>query len=169
MQEKWQILINYPNYSISSFGRIKNKTKILKPFFSFGYKRIRLYCNKEYKYYSIHRLVAEYFIPNPENKPEVNHIDGNSLNNTDNNLEWVTRSENQKHAFKIGLNRSALKNGKKTRFKKGYLPYNKRINPKTIIDLYHKGYSINQIAYKMNCCIGSVYKYLKKENICLKK
>jgi len=51
----------------------------------------------------MHRLIAQTFIPNPENKREVNHIDGNKLNNDVSNLEWVTSSENQKHAFRIGL------------------------------------------------------------------
>lgn len=55
----------------------------------------------------IHRLVATTFIPNPNNKPEVNHIDGNKENNNVTNLEWVTKSENGFHAYRIGLNHKA--------------------------------------------------------------
>lgn len=63
--------------------------------------------------YRIHRLVAELFIPNPECKPEVNHIDGNTENNHYSNLEWVTSSENHKHAYNNGL--ISLDNARKAR------------------------------------------------------
>lgn len=69
-----------------------------------GYKRISFKGQDGIlKTFSIHRLVAETFIPNPENKPEVNHIDGDKTNNNHWNLEWVTSSENQIHAFETGL------------------------------------------------------------------
>lgn len=95
-------------YQVSDFGRIKSlkfmKEKILKlKKTSGGYLHVLLYKDGKNKDHRAHRLVAQSFIPNPENKPEVNHIDGNKENNNINNLEWVTGTENKKHAYKIGL------------------------------------------------------------------
>ncbi|QWV94881.1 HNH endonuclease [Geomonas oryzisoli] len=67
------------------------------------YIRVKLSCNGEDDLYYVHRLVAETYIPNPECKPMVNHIDGDKTNNRIENLEWVTRLENQIHAFETGL------------------------------------------------------------------
>lgn len=73
-----------------------------------GYSTVCI--SKDKKVYSkkIHRLIAEMFIPNPENKPEVNHIDGNKANNNISNLEWCTKSENTKHAYAAGLRVSKI-------------------------------------------------------------
>lgn len=73
-----------------------------------GYTRvyIRDKSTNKRKDYKLHRLVAEYFIKNPKNLPCVNHIDGNKMNNKIENLEWVTHSENNIHAYKTGLNHS---------------------------------------------------------------
>lgn len=68
-----------------------------------GYYRIRIYQNEERRTCKVHRLVAEAFIPNPENRPEVNHINGNKTDNRAENLEWVTAHENARHAYKAGL------------------------------------------------------------------
>lgn len=69
-----------------------------------GYLMVNIYYNHSWHLVSVHRIVALMFIPNPLNKPEVNHIDGNKLNNSVSNLEWVTHQENVIHATKTGLN-----------------------------------------------------------------
>lgn len=68
-----------------------------------GYVYIFLMKDNKSKNFRLHRLVAEAFIPNPENKLQVNHKDGNKLNNNINNLEWCNQSENEKHAYNKGL------------------------------------------------------------------
>lgn len=102
---------NYENYSVSNFGRIKNNKKdlILKQSkTSMGYLTVVLY-NKNAisirnsgKKIAVHRLVALYFV-NGDTSLIVNHIDGNKENNHYKNLEWVTHSENNKHAYRLGL------------------------------------------------------------------
>jgi len=78
-----------------------------------GYARVELFSNGSGRKFSVHRLVATAFVPNPHNKPQVNHIDGNKLNNAASNLEWVTQSENQKHAYAIGLQKGHHVSGRK--------------------------------------------------------
>lgn len=70
---------------------------------SSGYKHLALHDGNKAKYFMVHRLLAMAFIPNPRNLEQVNHIDGDKTNNSLDNLEWVSRSDNVKHAFKIGL------------------------------------------------------------------
>ena len=103
--EEWKQIPNLP-YEISSLGKIRNlQGKVLKTYVqNSGYEQIKINYQGLHIHKSIHRLVAEAFIPNPLNRPYVNHIDGNKLNNTVNNLEWCTNSENILHARKTGLN-----------------------------------------------------------------
>lgn len=83
-----------------------------------GYYHISFCKNNKCKTFNIYRLIAINFIPNPENKPQVNHIDGNKLNNHVNNLEWCTRSENMQHAWKLDLYKNSRKATKKYKSKK---------------------------------------------------
>ena len=108
LDEKWKTIKDFPNYSISNFGKVKNnKTKqaLKQCFNSGGYLLVCLYFRKKRKKrtFLIHRLVAEAFIGLCPKDKEVNHIDGNKANPYVGNLEYVTRSQNLKHAFEIGL------------------------------------------------------------------
>lgn len=110
MQEEWKDVVGFEQYfKISSFGRLfsKRSNKILKQNIRKD-KRVTVATiiggrGGKTKCFKIHRLVAEAFIPNPENKPQVNHKDGNPSNNFLDNLEWVSGSENIRHAIDTGL------------------------------------------------------------------
>ena len=114
MEEIWKPVKNNPNYEVSSFGRVKSiaRTVVYSDgrVFSYpsvvlktqtdcnGYVRVSIGNKKALK---VHRLVAEAFLENNQSFPEVNHIDGNKQNNNVNNLEWVSRSNNMYHRYRI--------------------------------------------------------------------
>ena len=109
--EKWRVISDFPNYSISNFGNVMNvKTnKIMKLCNKAGYYNIGLTSENNKKTFKVHRLVALAFIENLENKLEVNHKDKNKLNNNVSNLEWMTRTENNIHrceGLKIKCNKN---------------------------------------------------------------
>ena len=108
----------YPNYFVTEEGLVfSSKTKKnLKPSFDQqGYARVGIYIgNYKTKTIKVHRLIAETFIDNPLNKKDVNHINGIKSDNRVENLEWCTRSENIKHAFRTGL--SKISDNQKNRF-----------------------------------------------------
>ena len=96
INEKWKDIEGYTGlYQISTLGNIKNTRSgnLLRPQNARGYLRVKLHKHGEFDNIPVHRLVAQAFIPNPENKPQVNHIDEDKTNNTVDNLEWVTAKE----------------------------------------------------------------------------
>jgi predicted RNA-binding protein with PIN domain len=97
--EVWKQIEDYEKYEVSNLGKVRNcKTnRVLKAYNRGGYYCVGLSKQSKISTYDIHRLVAIAFILNPENKPQVNHKDKNSLNNNVNNLEWVTNKENSIH------------------------------------------------------------------------
>lgn len=112
MEEIWKDIEGYEGlYQVSNLGRVRSlprrttKGKILKTFIDYaGYEIVTL-CNTNKKNpsckFRVHRLVAQAFITNPNELPQVNHIDGNKLNNSAENLEWVTAKENINHRYNV--------------------------------------------------------------------
>lgn len=122
--EIWKDINGYEGYyQISNKGNVRSLDRfdgvhdrqgtIIKPHMKHnGYLQVGLRKHNTRKWLAIHRLVAIHFIENPDNKPQVNHIDGNKQNNNVENLEWVTAKENQNHATRIGL-RNNMPKGEK--------------------------------------------------------
>ena len=113
--EKWKKIDGYDLYLVSNKGRVKSindkgnwgNGRILKIIVrKSGYCVVNLWSynpERKMKQHRVHKLVAEAFIPNPDGKPLINHIDGNKENNCADNLEWCTHSENMQHSYKNKL------------------------------------------------------------------
>ena len=103
--EKWAEISENSNYMVSNTGRIRrvgsDKDHSVRD--KNGYLTVDLYRDGKRSTRRVHRLVAQEFVSNPDNKPEVSHKDGNKHNNAFTNLEWATKKENCKHAWKYGL------------------------------------------------------------------
>lgn len=152
--EQWKQINGFGGiYYISNTGQVQSLhpcrplPKILKLHkYNSGYLMAPLKCDSKSYLKTVHRLVAGAFIPNPENKPCVNHIDGNKLNNRVENLEWCTHKENMRHGFNTGLykirvgeenHRSKITESEVREIRLSKLPYKQlarkyNLNPTTI-------------------------------------
>lgn len=114
--EEWKNVIGYEGlYEVSSIGNVRNvrRNTLLKLSKNQGYIQVHLYKNGIRKGFKVHRLVAEAFLSNPDNLPEVNHKDGNPINNSVNNLEWCDHKYNVNYGHRT-------ENAINTRVKNGY-------------------------------------------------
>ena len=124
--EQWKTINGYENYEVSTAGNVRNKRtgRILKPAKNRGYLQVGLYNeNGKHKTFYIHRLVAIAFIPNPDNLPEVNHINENKEDNSVDNLEWISHKNNMSHGTRGERQGKAFKKTlkeKKINYKKVY-------------------------------------------------
>lgn len=128
--EIWKDIKGFEGYyQVSNYGNIKSLTRFdgirerkgqeIKQSLKYnGYLQVGLRKNSKRKFFSVHRLVAIHFLDNPENKPQVNHIDCNKQNNNINNLEWATSKENLHHAKINGLRNNIPKGEKHPNFGK---------------------------------------------------
>lgn len=159
MKEKWKVVEGFSKYLISNTGRVKNIVKLrdLRFYNCNGYSKIELINdNSKDKKVFVHRLVALNFIPNPSNKPQVNHIDGDKNNNNIENLEWCTASENMRHAFKEGLSVSL----------KGENSHNSKMTDEKVIllrEMYDSGeFLLKELAEEFNISITVTWNIAKR-------
>jgi hypothetical protein len=110
--EIWKDIPRYEGYyQVSNLGRVKSlkryqspyETILKQPYNDGGYHIVSVWIKSKGEIFRVHRLIAQAFIPNPHNKPHINHKDGDKTNNHIDNLEWCTHLENMRHAFKTNL------------------------------------------------------------------
>lgn len=155
-QEIWRKIDDYPNYEVSSLGRVRNiETGLILSGTKNNYIQICLRKEGTRNILDVHRIVAKTFIQNPENKPCVNHIDGNKHNNRVDNLEWVTYSENTRHAFRTGLIQITNNH------------ISNRIKQKVLcVETGQVFESLNQVAKYLGVNSGSIHQAIRKRWRC---
>lgn len=146
-------------YKVSADGRVYSVRKDLYMVSSLsksGYPQVKLFDGASYHPKNVHRLIAETFLAKPEGQVEVNHKDGNKLNNSSDNLEWITKSANTKHAYDNGLRYAAYSVGSEHA--------NAKIIEEDIRDIRmfkEKGMSLNEIARVYPLTKASIWKIVK--------
>lgn len=176
MLEEFKDIPNYENlYQISNLGRVKSLPKsdgngkrtlilkletVVKEHTS--YQRVTLSKNGKVQRYQVHRLVAKAFIPNTDNKPLINHIDNNGLNNKVTNLEWCTQAENMQHSAKQGRQDSTRRLGglvagriKRNKAFKKYESFVNTVFGNLIVDSYYFDNITGKIKFKCTCTCGN--------------
>ena len=142
----------YQSYYVSSKGEVFNVNtgKKLKESFNKGYIKYILYGDGKRNTWPAHRLVASIYLPNPQNKPCVNHKDGDKTNNCVDNLEWVTYSENERHSYEV-LGKVSSQQGEKA--------FNAKLNEEAVKFIRkHKRdkHTIQALAKKFNVSIWTI-------------
>lgn len=171
--EIWKPIKQYEKgfmYEVSNLGRVRNAKN--HGLMNFEQRKGRGTCDKKEGYYSVrlwnfetnkrrwfllHRLIAEVFIPNPNNMECVNHIDGNKLNNKLSNLEWCSIAENNRHARKMGLNKG------------GFKPLVSHEERKNIEKYYSCGMRVSEIAKLYGVTTSCIYIMKARNQIVLKR
>lgn len=144
----------FPNYTICKDGIVMGKAEKKQTLGKNGYRYVTLYSNNQSKKLYIHRLLAELYIPNPECKRTVNHIDGNKQNNCLTNIEWHTDSENIQHAYDNGLN-----HGSKITDSDREIMYNRFMNGDSM-QLISDSYTFNNVTVS-----NHIRQYVKQHNL----
>lgn len=132
------------------------KMKILKPQLrGKGYESVGLMKKGKQTWVSVHRLVAKTFIENPNNKPQVNHIDGNKLNNHFSNLEWTTCQENIQHSYdsgiRVGTNHFGERNNKAV------------LDEQKVLEILNSNKSVKELADKFHVSFSAIYKIKERK------
>lgn len=165
-EEIWKPVKDYEGYyEVSNLGRVKSlvgyngkeyieREKILKNSIQISgssYKRyaVTLSIKSKVKHCKVHKLVAETFVPNPNNYKIINHKDGNSLNNHIDNLEWCTMSDNLQHAYIMKLKKSKIHN----------------MDRQQVVNMLNSGLMQKDIAKILKISEHTIMRFIKKENI----
>lgn len=187
IKEEWKDVINYEkSYEVSNLGNVRSKSRFFTN--KRGYKRYiegrvlkhigesNWYksVNLSRKTFRIHRLVAQAFIPNIENKPYINHIDGDKTNNNVKNLEWCTPKENSEHSVKTGLHKYGVLFGTKHGRSKSVFQYDLNglfikefdfLREASIILKVSENQICRVCSTKKGSCGGFQWRYYKTDNI----